>query len=304
MPGPDKIFEGPVHVGERKLELDFGGARYFKNDDGSYTLQLSDRKAGVGCDLTFHPEKPVTRHGDDGVVRGPTGEDMFYYFIPRCRVDGNVTFRGTRARRSPQGQGWYDHEFGGMRADDRPEEETTKDLEKATQEKRVDVAWNWAAVQLDNGEELSAYALVRVDDGKVLGQWAIHIDTAGYRHDYNDDDVRAVAAVALDAHVLRLSAGVEAVGAGGADRADASTPPSPIRSSSPASRSPRSGRAACEVRGTVGGEPVARPRLRRALGLRAGARPRRILRRRRRGGAQVGRGADAARAFARRRCAS
>ncbi|HEX9101158.1 MAG TPA: polyprenyl synthetase family protein, partial [Polyangia bacterium] len=51
-------------------------------------------------------------------------------------------------------------------------------------EERPDVAWNWAAVQLDNGEELSAYALVRVDDGKILGQWAIHIDQAGYRHDY------------------------------------------------------------------------------------------------------------------------
>src|SRR5262249_54098992 len=51
-------------------------------------------------------------------------------------------------------------------------------------EERADVAWNWAAVQLDNGEEVSAYALVRVDDGKVLGAWAIHIDAAGYRHDY------------------------------------------------------------------------------------------------------------------------
>ena len=88
MPAPDRIFDGPVHVGERRFELDFAGARYSKGDDGSYRLQLSDKKTGVGCDLRFHPEKPVTRHGDDGVVRGPTGEDMFYYFIPRCRVDG------------------------------------------------------------------------------------------------------------------------------------------------------------------------------------------------------------------------
>jgi geranylgeranyl pyrophosphate synthase/predicted secreted hydrolase len=180
VPAPDRIFEGPVHVGERRFELDFAGARYSKNDDGSYRLELSDKKTGAGCDLTFHPEKPVTRHGDDGVVRGPAGEDMFYYFIPRCRVDGSVTFRGA-ARPVKQGQGWYDHEFGGPRAGD--EAAVHPSIAEKT-EGRADVAWNWAAVQLDSGEELSAYALVRVDDGKVLGAWAIHIDAAGYRHDY------------------------------------------------------------------------------------------------------------------------
>jgi geranylgeranyl pyrophosphate synthase/predicted secreted hydrolase len=185
VPAPDRIFDGPVHVGTRRFELDFAGQRYTKNDDGSYRLELSDKKTGVGCDLTFHPEKPVTRHGDDGVVRGPTGEDMFYYFIPRCRVDGAVTLRGS-SHPIAEGQGWYDHEFGGPRpqgpsASEKPAA-ATKSV--AEEEERIDVAWNWAAVQLDSGEELTAYALVRVDDGKVLGQWAIHIDQAGYRHDY------------------------------------------------------------------------------------------------------------------------
>jgi geranylgeranyl pyrophosphate synthase/predicted secreted hydrolase len=185
VPAPDRIFDGPVHVGERRFELDFAGARYSKKDDGSYLLQLSDKKAGVGCELTFHPEKPVTRHGDDGVVRGPSGEDMFYYFIPRCRVDGNVTFRGTQ-KPIAKGQGWYDHEFGGPHLDaNAPAPDPRIDPKTAPKpEPRVDVAWNWAAVQLDNGEELSAYALVRVEDQKVLGAWAIHIDHAGYRHDY------------------------------------------------------------------------------------------------------------------------
>ena len=82
-------------------------------------MQLSDKSGAIGCDLTFHPAKPVTRHGDDGVVRGPTGEDMFYYFIPRCRVDGSVTFRGA-ARPVAKGQGWYDHEFGGPRPSPAP----------------------------------------------------------------------------------------------------------------------------------------------------------------------------------------
>ncbi|MDB4967022.1 MAG: Octaprenyl diphosphate synthase [Myxococcales bacterium] len=186
IPAPDRIFEGPVHVGMRRFELDFDGQRYSKNDDGSYRLELTDRKLGVGADLTFHPQKPVTRHGDDGVVRGPNGEDMFYYFIPRCRVDGSVTVHGSTLPVAT-GQGWYDHEFGGPRpaAPDALLAAAAEPAEPAEQE-RPDVAWNWAAVQLDSGEELTAYALVRVVDGAILGQWAIHIDSAGYRHDYTD----------------------------------------------------------------------------------------------------------------------
>src|SRR5262249_4283924 len=41
IPAPDRLFEGPVHVGERKLELDFDGARFEKRDDGNYVLSLS-----------------------------------------------------------------------------------------------------------------------------------------------------------------------------------------------------------------------------------------------------------------------
>jgi geranylgeranyl pyrophosphate synthase/predicted secreted hydrolase len=173
VPAPDKIFEGPVFVGDRKLELDFDGQRFTKLDDGSYQLELKDHKTGVACELRFTPAKPVTRHGDDGVVRGPSGEDMFYYFVPRCRVTGNVTVGGM-TQPVAAGQGWYDHEFGGPREGENPAENA----------EITDVAWNWASVQLDSGDELSAYALVRVADGKVLGQWAIHIDAAGYRHDY------------------------------------------------------------------------------------------------------------------------
>jgi geranylgeranyl pyrophosphate synthase/predicted secreted hydrolase len=183
LPAPDRIFEGPVFVGERKLELDFAGARYTKLDDGSYRLELSDQKTGVSCELCFHPEKPVTRHGDDGVVRGPSGEDMFYYFVPRCRVTGQVTLGGMTAPVA-KGQGWYDHEFGGPREKDPNEKETNAPAKVSDQP--MDVAWNWAAIQLDSGDEISAYALVRVTDGKVLGQWAIHIDGAGYRHSHTD----------------------------------------------------------------------------------------------------------------------
>jgi len=189
LPAPDRIFDGPVFVGERKLELDFVGARYVKLDDGSYQLELKDQKSGVACALRFQPQKPVIRHGDDGLVRGPSGEDMFYYFVPRCRVTGTVTLNGL-TQPVATGQGWYDHEFGGSRenanADVNANVNANANGNPIANAELTDVAWNWAAVQLDSGDEVTAYALVRVTDGKVLGQWAIHVDSAGYRHAHTE----------------------------------------------------------------------------------------------------------------------
>jgi predicted secreted hydrolase len=75
VPAPDRIFDGEVHVDERRLELDFAGARFHKTDDGTYHLSLHSDQGG--CELLLAPQKPPTRHGDDGLVRGPAGEDMF-----------------------------------------------------------------------------------------------------------------------------------------------------------------------------------------------------------------------------------
>jgi geranylgeranyl pyrophosphate synthase/predicted secreted hydrolase len=174
VPTPDRVFDGDVFVNQRRLELDFAGARLERTDAGHYRLTLDNPRAHVGCALTFVPEKPPTRHGDDGLVRGPGGEDMFYYFIPRCRVEGTVTVDG-RTQPVAQGSGWYDHEFGGP-SGDAPQ----------TEQAPEDIAWNWAAVQLDGGAELTAYSLVRVADGKILHQWAILVDAEGRRSAHHD----------------------------------------------------------------------------------------------------------------------
>jgi len=186
-PEPDRVFDGDVEVAMDRLALDFAGARLDKRDDGSYRLRLHCERTGAGCDLVFHPERAPVRHGDDGVVKGHGGEDMFYYFIPRCRVDGTVMLDG-EPRAIARGQGWYDHEFGAP-----PEEEPSADTEPSAAEvargsgvrgrspRHIDIAWNWVAVQLDGGGELSAYQLVRADDGVPLHDWAISIDEKGAR---------------------------------------------------------------------------------------------------------------------------
>ena len=176
VPAPDRMFEGDVFVATDRLELDFSGARFEKRDDGTYRLFVHNPRVNVGCDIVFTPKKTPVRHGDDGVVKGHGGEDMFYYFIPRCDVSGTVTMRGL-ARPIKKGSGWYDHEFGGpntKHADTGPKEQ-----------KPVDIAWNWVGLQLDDGSELSAYSLVNADDGKKLWQWAVLIDPKGKQSSFH-----------------------------------------------------------------------------------------------------------------------
>jgi geranylgeranyl pyrophosphate synthase/predicted secreted hydrolase len=179
VPTPDRIFDAPVFVDEHKLDLDFGGARFQKLDDGRYQLRVDNKRARVAADVVFTLQKPPTRHGDDGVVRGVSGEDMFYYFVPRCAIGGTVTLDG-RSQPIVNGQGWYDHEFGGPGEPEKGADGKPKEPE------RVDIAWNWAAVQLDDGSDVSAYSLVRVADAKILHQWAILSDPSGERHAFHD----------------------------------------------------------------------------------------------------------------------
>jgi geranylgeranyl pyrophosphate synthase len=106
------------------------------------------------------------RHGDDGrVYLAPFGEEMFYYFFPRCSVAGSVTVDGAVLPVS-SGSGWLDHEFGGRDPD-------------AKEAPREGVAWNWLAAQLDDGSEVTAYEVVRVRDGQTLDQRAILVDAQG-----------------------------------------------------------------------------------------------------------------------------
>src|SRR5690606_2646118 len=94
VPGPDRVFDGPVHVAADRLHVQYGSGGFEKQADGSYRVRLVHADGKTACDLMFAPQKQPIRHGDDGVVRGNAGEQMFYYFIPRCAVTGTVTVDG------------------------------------------------------------------------------------------------------------------------------------------------------------------------------------------------------------------
>ena len=184
VPYPDECMKEPAKVALDRLALDFQGNRYTKQSEGRYLLELHNQHNNAGCTLTFQLEKPAIRHGDHGVVKGKAGEDMFYYFIPRCTVTGTLTIKGKEVR-IKHASGWYDHEFGAPLAakEDSPkdadaseESTTSSELKKFATE---DVAWNWASVQFEDGYEITAYDLVREEDGHTMGRFCVEIDPQG-----------------------------------------------------------------------------------------------------------------------------
>jgi len=168
VPYPDHLFEAEPHVNRRRLELDFDGNRLEKLDDGRYALTLFHEYHKVGASLVFTPRKAPVRHGEDGVVHGHDGADMFYYFIPRCEVTGTVSLTGLPVKVA-EGSGWYDHEFGGNRTEG--------------EEPSDDVAWSWLGVQLEDGTDVTAYAMVNVTSGEELGRRAVVVAPDGARRD-------------------------------------------------------------------------------------------------------------------------
>ena len=168
VPLPDRLMPDTATVALDSLSLEYGGNRFRKLPNGDYTIDLASHASGVSVQLQFSLVKPVVRHGDDGVVRGVAGDEMFYYFSPRCRVSGAIGIDGTRI--DVRGEGWYDHEFG-------------NGYGRATSSEGT-VAWNWVAAQLDNGCEISAYDLIdKHDPAKSHGRWVIVVDrraAAGY----------------------------------------------------------------------------------------------------------------------------
>jgi geranylgeranyl pyrophosphate synthase/predicted secreted hydrolase len=179
IPGPTHLLESGALVRGDRLELDYGGDQFSKRPDGCYELRLFDASTKSGCRLTFKPMKPPTRHGDDGVCHGVADELMFYYFIPRCELTGSVVVDGEE-RFVRRGTGWYDHEFGFV-----PKKKVVPLAPVAPaatgKPKSRLTAWTWAALQLENGTDVTVYANTRIATGEVLDNRVIISDARGRR---------------------------------------------------------------------------------------------------------------------------
>eukprot|EP01006_Ploeotia_vitrea_P038190 TRINITY_DN66218_c6_g1_i1.p2 TRINITY_DN66218_c6_g1~~TRINITY_DN66218_c6_g1_i1.p2 ORF type:complete len:909 (+),score=551.41 TRINITY_DN66218_c6_g1_i1:92-2728(+) len=229
VPGPDRMFTEDIKVAKDKLDLDFGTQTFVKdNATGEYVCSVHC-KVRNGDDFAFDfrvkPQKKPIRHGHGGVVKiGLKGDDMFYYFIPRCDVTGKLTV-GSEAAVDVSGTAWYDHEFGGTirvdketglkkprptappsaesssssssaamdtSKDDDAEEEQKSESNKnnnnknksAKKQNKLDYAWNWLSVQLDDGSDITATTVVNPDTMEVLDNFAVVINPDSSREEY------------------------------------------------------------------------------------------------------------------------
>jgi geranylgeranyl pyrophosphate synthase/predicted secreted hydrolase len=176
VPGPTQIFRNAARVAVRSLELSYGDDHFHKTDAGTYRVELRDEASQIECKLTFRPQKPALRHGNDGVLHGVADERMFYYFIPRCEVSGALTLHGETEVVS-EGSGWYDHEFGFIPEAARHERSSSP---------REETSWRWVSVQLDNGVDVSVFVISRRGSGEVLDNWTIVSSPAGQRRVFTD----------------------------------------------------------------------------------------------------------------------
>jgi geranylgeranyl pyrophosphate synthase/predicted secreted hydrolase len=173
LPLPDKLLKEPAKVGIKNLLLEYDGNSLKKDDQNNYHLKLENLSDEITCNIEFVPLTNPIRHGQDGLVRGIRKEDMFYYFIPKCNAKGKIKIGDEIYE--VEGNGWYDHEFSGSA------EETS------AIEFKHDIAWNWAALQMDNDCQISAYNLFdNTDNGKPLGGTVIIIDKDGNENSIED----------------------------------------------------------------------------------------------------------------------
>ncbi len=154
LPAPDVMFPTPVTVAMDKLALDFGGNTFAKDAQGNYLIKVQHPNGTESFDVKLAPKKKVMLHGTDGVVSvGIKSETMYYYSIPRCEATGTITINGVSI--PVTGQGWFDHEFGGDRRENVYGPPTSDTMADDSPQKDDTHAWNWFAVQLSNGVDLS-----------------------------------------------------------------------------------------------------------------------------------------------------
>ncbi len=153
--------------------MDFSGLILEKNANGSYLLSLQNRQDGISGELIFEPRKPPVRQGKNGLVSGPNNEQMFYYSISRCHVQGDIQYQD-QPLKITEGQGWFDHEFG-----------VNPDTTEA-QALEAKIGWTWMSIQLHHDYEVSLYCLYDLNTHSLKNLFCTVINPSGQQQFYDN----------------------------------------------------------------------------------------------------------------------
>ena len=123
--------------------------------------------ASFGLELDLASEKPPARHNGNGFVDfGPAGSS-YYYSRTRMTATGALDLDGQRM--AVEGIAWFDHQWGDF----------------------VSVGgggWDWFAVNLDDGTDLTISNVLDAD-GNVVLRYGTLVDPAGAATHLGDDDL-------------------------------------------------------------------------------------------------------------------
>jgi geranylgeranyl pyrophosphate synthase/predicted secreted hydrolase len=187
VPLPDRLATKAAIVSRTDLNLVYDDQIFFKDENGNYHVKCQNEEKGIALDLVLSPNKKPTRQGHNGIVKvGIKQETMFYYFIPRNDATGTLTVGGKKLDVS--GTGWYDHEFGGSNQKDKylAEQAKLRATTPPAEEKKYDYAWNWLAVQLEDGTDITATTLVESTTLEVFDQYTVIVDPDSSRAEFHD----------------------------------------------------------------------------------------------------------------------
>lgn len=130
------------------------------------TDQLRAALDGFVLDLTVTDEKQPALHNGIGYVEfGPAG-GSYYHSRTRMAAEGTLTVDGEPL--AVTGEAWFDHQWGNF----------------------IQVGaggWDWFAVQMDNGEDLTI-SLIRADDGSVVMSYGTLVAADGTTTHLDGDD--------------------------------------------------------------------------------------------------------------------
>ena len=116
------------------------------------TMRLQAKQGDVEIDLTLESSKIPTLQGDRGLSQKglAAGNASYYYSLTRMTTSGTITAGGETV--AVTGNSWMDREWG------------TSALDEGIG------GWDWFALQLDDGRDITVYILRR-DDG-TLGAYS------------------------------------------------------------------------------------------------------------------------------------
>jgi predicted secreted hydrolase len=137
---------------------------------GAWQLAASDGTEGLRLKMT--ETKPLVLQGDRGYSRksAEPGNASHYYSLPRLSVQGSLVRGGHE--QAVTGSAWLDHEWG------------TSALGAGQ------LGWDWFAVQLTDGRELSFYRLRRKDNSTDLQSHGVLVGPDGQVTPLSSDSVR------------------------------------------------------------------------------------------------------------------